>query len=381
MRHYLDNAATSFPKPECVYAAVDDFNRRLGAAASRGNYAAAGEAGEIVQRCRRNIARLLNAEAADCIAFACNGTDALNIALHGLLRPGDHVVTTAAEHNSVLRPLRMLSEMGVSSTVVPSDATGRVEPGDVRAALRPNTRLVVVTHASNVTGTIQPVDDIAELAQAAGVLTLLDAAQTVGHLPIDLARLPVDLLAASGHKGLLGPLGTGVLYIRPGLETEVRPLRQGGTGTASEDDQHPAAMPHRLEAGNANLPGLAGLAAASEWLLEQDIAQLRRREIELTGRLLEALNALPKAQVYGPATVAARTGVVSLTAADWTPHDLAAVLDAEFRVEARAGLHCAPQIHGYLGTRDGGTLRLSLGAMTTPHDIDAVLAALDVLLA
>lgn len=376
-RVYLDNAATSFPKPEAVYAAIDRYNRRLGAAAGRGAYGSAVEAAGIVRRCRLNLARLFNAEGPDRFAFVHNGTDALNTALHGLLRPGDSVVTTAAEHNSVLRPLRALADLGVTATVVPCDETGYVRPEDVRAAIRADTRLVAVTHASNVTGAVQPVAEIAAVAKAAGALVLLDAAQTAGHVPIDLAVLPVDLLAASGHKGLLGPLGTGLLYVRPGVEEELRPLRQGGTGTSSEQDRHPAAMPERLEAGNLNVPGLAGLEAAAGWLLDRGIGSARRQEEELTGRLLDGLEALPGARVYGPRSAEGRVGVVSVTVDGWTPHDLAAVLDAEFGIEARAGLHCAPLIHRRLGTAEaGGTLRLSLGTFTTAEEIDAAVGAL-----
>ncbi|HEX6984904.1 MAG TPA: aminotransferase class V-fold PLP-dependent enzyme, partial [Planctomycetaceae bacterium] len=353
-RIYLDNAATSFPKPDAVYAAVDDYNRRLGSAAGRGAYGSAVEAAEIVRRCRLNLARLFNAEGPDRFAFASNGTDALNVALHGLLRPGDHVVTTAAEHNSVLRPLRALADRGVTVTVVDCDEAGRVAPDAVRAAVRPETRLVAVTFASNVTGAVQPVADVAGIAKAAGALVLVDAAQAAGHVPIDLAALPIDLLATSGHKGLLGPLGTGVLYVRPGVEERLEPFRQGGTGTSSEDDRHPAAMPDRLEAGNLNMPGLAGLEAATGWLLDRGVAALRRHEQEMTGRLLDGLRDIPGVTLYGPASAGDRVGVVSLTADGWTPHDLAAVLDAEFGVEARAGLHCAPRVHRRLGTADGG---------------------------
>ncbi len=373
----LDNAATSFPKPDAVYAAVDDFNRRLGAAAGRGGYAAAGEAAEIVARCRRNVARLLNAEGPEQIVFTFNGTDSLNLALHGLLRPGDHVVTTAAEHNSVLRPLRTLAASGVETTVIDCDAAGRVDPAAVRTALRPTTRLVAVTHASNVTGAIQPVAEIAADAKAAGAFMLLDAAQTAGHLPINLRTLPVDLLACPGHKGLLGPLGTGLLYLRPGIENHLRPLRQGGTGTSSDDDRQPDALPEKYESGNLNLPGLAGLEAATRWLLDRGVASLCRHEMDLTERLLDGLRPLPGMTVFGPDPADDRVGVVSIVAEHFPPHDLAAVLAAEFGIEARAGLHCAPLLHRRLGTADrGGTLRFSFGAFTTAEQIDAALAAL-----
>ena len=377
-RIYLDNAATSFPKPETVYAAIDSYNRRLGAAAGRGAYGSGTEAANIIRRCRLNFARLFNAEGPDRFAFAFNGTDALNIALHGLLRPGDHIVTTAAEHNSVLRPLRTLRDTGVDVTIVDCDETGRVSAEAIQKALRPGTRLLAVTHVSNVTGAIQPIGEIAAVASAAGVRILLDAAQSAGHLPIDLAALPVDLVAASGHKGLLGPLGTGLLYVRPGVEDQLRPFRQGGTGTLSEEDRHPQNMPELLEAGNLNVAGLAGLEAATAWLLEQGIDALHAREQQLMHRLLEGLADIPGVRVFGPIVTADRSGVVSLSVADWPSQDLATVLDAEFGIEVRAGLHCAPLIHHRLGTADsGGTLRLSLGAFTTADEIDAAIDALN----
>lgn len=376
-RIYLDHAATSFPKPESVYAAIDAYNRRLGAAAGRGAYGSAAEASEIVRRCRRNLATLFNGEAPDRFAFAFNGTDALNMALHGLLKPGDHVVTTAVEHNSVLRPLRTLAERGVRVSIVPCDAEGRVSANDVHAAVLSETKLIAVSHASNVTGAIQPVGEIADVAKAAGIVTLLDAAQTAGHLPIDLHSLPVDLLAMPGHKGLLGPLGTGVLYVRPGLEERLAPLRQGGTGTTSEDERQPTSMPSLLESGNLNMTGIAGLEAATRWILEEGVSKLRRHEQELTQRLLTGLREIKRIRTFGPGVVDERVGVVSLVADGWTPHELAAVLDAEFKIEVRAGLHCAPRIHERLGvSRSGGTLRISVGTFTTAEEIDACLEAL-----
>jgi cysteine desulfurase/selenocysteine lyase len=376
-RHYLDNAATSFPKPEVVYAAIDDYNRRLGASAGRGAYSSAVEAADVVRRCRLNLARLFHAGDPDRFAFTLNGTDALNLALHGLLRPGDHVVSTIVEHNSILRPLRSLAERGVTVTYVDCDERGRVAPDAVRSSLRPETKLVAVTHVSNVLGTIEPIADVAGIARAAGVLVLIDAAQAAGHLPIDLDQLPVDMLATSGHKGLLGPLGTGVLYVRDGLEDRLVPPRQGGTGTVSEDDRHPGTMPELFEAGNLNVAGIAGLAAATGWLLDRGVDEVRRHEQQLTARLLEGLRDIASVRLAGPESVEDRTGIVSLAVDGWDSQDLAAVLDVEFGVEARAGLHCAPRIHERLGSATtGGLLRLSVGAMTTTDDVDAVVAAL-----
>lgn len=377
LRTYLDNAATSFPKPEPVYRAVDDYQRRLGASAGRSGYRSAGEAGRIVDQARSNLSRLFGAEGGSRFALAFNGTDALNGAIHGLLRPGDHVVTTAAEHNSVLRPLRMQSERGVEVTILNVDETGRVDLDDARQALRPGTRMLIVTHASNVTGAIQPIQDLAEMARERGVWTLLDAAQTAGHLPINLRNLPIDVLACSGHKGLLGPLGTGVLYLRPGLEKQFIPLRQGGTGTSSESDRQPETMPELLEAGNLNVAGLAGLEAGVGWLLKHGVERVRDEIEALTTQLIDGLRRQPKVTILGDATAGERVGVVSLTAEDWSPADLASALDAEFGIETRAGLHCAPRMHARLGTlTTGGTLRASLGPLSQREDVEQFLNAL-----
>ena len=241
---YLDNAATSWPKAEAVFASVERYQRQSGAPAGRSSYQMAGAAGRIVTRARTGIARLLNAESADRIVFAAGGTDALNLAIHGILRPGDHVVTTVCEHNSVLRPLmHWIETAGAEVTYVPCDDHGVVATDDVHRALRADTRLVVVIHGSNVTGALQPIGVIAQAARDAGAFSLIDAAQTAGHVPIDLQALGVDLLAAPGHKGLLGPLGTGLLYVRPGVEKHLQTVRQGGTGSHSAADQPPLRLP------------------------------------------------------------------------------------------------------------------------------------------
>lgn len=375
---YFDNAATSFPKPESVYAAVDAYQRQNGAPVGRGAYASAVEVQRIVERCRRRAADLLGAESPDRVLFTFNGTDGLNMALHGLLREGDHVVTSTLEHNSVLRPLRELRDRAaVESSYVSPGENGRIEPADIRAALRPQTRLIALIHASNVTGAVQPIADVGEIARERNVRFLVDAAQSAGHVPIDLRQLPVDLLACSGHKGLLGPLGTGLLYIRPGVEHELRSFRQGGTGSRSEDDRQPETLPDKFESGNHNAPGLVGLDAALEFLSERGIEAVRRHEQQLTGRLLEALAGVPGLTLYGPADVSRRTGVVGLTLEGYDPQSLAAILDENFGIQARAGLHCAPGAHRSIGTVErGGTLRLSPGAFTTDEAVDAATGAL-----
>jgi cysteine desulfurase / selenocysteine lyase len=371
-RLYLDQAATSWPKPESVYQAVDYYQRSIGAAAGRGAYAEALEAAQGVQRARASVARLLGAEQAKNIVFTHNGTDSLNIAIHGALSRGGHAITTAAEHNSVLRPLRALEQSGdVEVTRIALDDHGVVDAGDVRRALRRDTRLIALTHASNVTGAVQPAAEVGEIARQAEVLFLLDAAQTAGELPIDLRHLAVDLLAAPGHKGLLGPLGTGILYVRPGIEERVASFRQGGTGTLSDDDVQPANLPDKYEAGNLNVPGILGLGAGVEWLLEHGVERVRADSMRLTRQLLQRLAATPGITVHGHQTADDRVGLLSFTPGGIDPQEFAAILDSAFRIQVRAGLHCAPLMHAKLGTLgQGGTVRLSHGPFNTIADIE-----------
>jgi cysteine desulfurase family protein len=377
-RIYLDNAATSWPKPAAVYDAVDNYNRNLGVAVGRGAYQQSVEMQGIADRCRKRAADLLGAESRDRIVFTFNGTDSLNLALHGLLQAGDHVVTSDMEHNSVLRPLReMQRHAGVETTYVATDQTGLIDPAAVRAAMRSNTKLVALIHTSNVSGTIQPIADVAEIARAAGVLCLVDAAQSVGHLPINLNDLPVDLLACPGHKGLLGPLGTGLLYLRPGVEEQLQSTRQGGTGSNSEDDNQPETLPDKYESGNHNAPGLCGLEASLAWLQERGVESIRAHEQELTERLLNGVSKLEQLHIHGPCDTAGQVGVVSVSLPGFEPQILASILDESFGIQTRAGLHCAPGAHRALGTFDtGGTVRLSVGPFTTLDEIDAAIAGL-----
>lgn len=375
MTVYLDNAATSFPKPEEVYRAVDDYQRHVGAAAGRGAYRATRDAETLVDRARRNVARLFGTTAAR-IVFTLNGTDSLNVALHGFLRPGDHVVTTVLEHNSVLRPLAWLREhLGIAVSYVPVREDGRVSCDDIRREITSATRLVCLTHASNVTGVVQPIAEVGEMCRQQGVRLLVDAAQTAGHLAIDLANHPVDMLACPGHKGLLGPLGTGVLYLSDEMDELVEPVRLGGTGTHSEDEAPPVAAPTRYEAGNLNVPGLAGLAASVDWLLARDARELHRHEFALREELATGLSRISGVTVfYGdcPETV----GVLSFEVKGYGPQEVAAILDENFDIACRAGFHCAPRVHQALGTFDrGGTVRFSVGPFTQPDDIHSAIDA------
>ncbi len=375
---YLDNAATSFPKPACVYDAMDRYHRESGAAVGRGAYRQAVEVQGEVDRCRQRVAQLFNAESPQRIIFTFNCTDSLNLAIHGVLRPGDHVITSVLEHNSVLRPLHELEREGrIELTLIPVDAAGVVNPDDFRNAVRPNTRLIALTHASNVTGAIQPCAEVGQIARAAGIIYLIDAAQTAGHLPIDVRALSADMLACPGHKALMGPLGTGLLYIRPGIENELRSVRQGGTGTRSEVEFQPATMPDKYEAGNHNAPGLIGLSAALKWRMEQPQGALEAHEQKMLEHLLNGLKSIPGVEIHGLQTTAGRVGVVSISLADQDPQIVATLLDQVAQVQVRSGLHCAPGAHRSLGTLErGGTVRFSIGAFTTTSEVDLALDAL-----
>lgn len=377
-RIYFDNAATSFPKPESVYAAMDDYSRHNGAAIGRGSYRATIEATAVVQRCRARIAQLLGAEGPERILFTFSCTDSLNTALHGLLQSGDHVITSMIDHNSVQRPLmEMRRRLGIEVTRISADTTGRVDPMDFRRGLRPETRMIALIHASNVTGTIQPIAEVGRIAREAGVLFLVDVAQTAGHLPIDLKSLPIDILAGPGHKGLLGPLGTGFLYLRPGVETQLASFRQGGTGTRSEDDVQPESLPDKYESGNHNGPGLVGLEAALTWLQARGVNAIHEHVQTLTRQLIRGLAGIPRLRLYGPPTEKDRVAVISVAIEGYPVQKAAAILDQSFGIETRAGLHCAPGAHRSVGSfESGGTVRLSIGPFTTSDEVATVIEAL-----
>ena len=369
---YLDNAATSFPKPDCVYAAADVYMREMGIAFGRGSHAGASDAARLVAQCRQRLARILDAESGDRVAFTFNCTDGLNLLLRGVLRKGDRVVTSTLEHNSVLRPLQQLkSELQLDVVYVDFEAdTGLIDAKSfVNELNRQPARLAVLNHASNVTGIVQPVEAISAAAHETGALLMLDAAQTVGHIPFSVRELRIDMLASAGHKGLLGPLGTGIVYIRAGLEEEIRPVRCGGTGTDSESLLQPDRMPVKFESGNLNMPGLAGLNAAADWILQQSVADLHLRILKLSTQLSHSLRAIRGVTVFGGADVQ-NVGIVSFTLDEMDSQDVAAVLDQSFQIRCRAGLHCAPLVHKTLGTiAAGGTVRLSPGPFTTQADV------------
>jgi cysteine desulfurase family protein len=377
-RIYLDNAATSWPKPDTVYDAVDHYQRQLGAPAGRGVYREAIEVDRLVEQARLELARLIDAPDPLRVVFTYSGTDSLTLALQGLLRPGDHAITSVCDHNSVLRPLRYLESRGeIAVTRVGCDDRGCIDAGEVAGALRDETRLVALVHASNVTGTLQPIAEVAERLVGHPARLLVDAAQTVGHVPVSVRRLQCDLLAAPGHKGLLGPTGTGFLYVAPGVEDDLRLLRLGGTGTRSESDLPPDDLPERFEAGNLNVPGIVGLAAGIAFLRQRGLDRVAEHERQLMRQLIDGLSGLEHVTLYGPGDLTARVAVQSLNVRGHDPQEVATLLDQAAGIQTRAGFHCAPLMHRALKTdRRGGTVRLSFGPLNHPEDVVAVVDTL-----
>ena len=375
---YFDNAATSHPKPDRVLRAVRRAMTECNANPGRSGHAAALAAGRVVLDARERLAALLHAPDAMRVAHCFNCTDALNLAIKGSLRPGDHVVATQLEHNSVLRPLCGLLRRGqIALTLVPPRPDGFVDPGDIRAALRRDTALIVCTHASNVTGAIQPVAAIGRLAREKGIRFLIDGAQALGAMPVDVRALNCDLYAFPGHKSLLGPQGTGGLYIGEGARLET--LREGGTGSASDSLVQPEELPERYEAGTVNLPGIAGLGAGCEYVATR-LSQIMMHERELSQALYDGLSGIPGVALYSPAAESARAGIVCFNAADLSSAQVADAL-ARRDIAVRGGLHCAPGAHRFLGTLRRGAVRASVGHANTFEEVDAFLAAVQELVA
>jgi len=373
---YLDNAATSFPKPPQVIRAMNDFLERAGGNPGRSGHRLSVEAGRIVYDAREAIAELFGARDPLRIIFTLNATHALNLALRGILRPGDRVVTTGIEHNAVMRPLRALERAGVRVVVVPCARDGSLDWDALRDALRLGARLVVVNHASNVVGTILPVAEIARLAHAAGARVLVDAAQTAGVVPIDIEAMGIDLLAFTGHKGLYGPPGTGGLVLGERVDAAmIEPLMRGGTGSRSEFEEQPDDLPDKFECGTPNGVGIAGLGAGVRFVLERGIETIRADEVALTRALIEGLSEIPGVTVYGTHDAELQTATVSFTVANRRVSEIGLRLDEEFGVLCRVGLHCAPAAHRTIGTFPEGTVRFASSVFTTLVEIRAALDA------
>jgi len=372
---YLDNAATSFPKPESVYQALDAFARSSLANPGRAGHKMALAAEHALDDCRLLLKQLFNAREPERFLFTLNGTDALNMAIKGVLAEGDHVITSNLEHNSVSRPLRALELAGrISLTRLTAGGDGILDPDAVRQALTRQTRLIALTHASNVLGTIQPIAEIGKIAREHDLLFLVDAAQTAGVVCIDVQAQAIDLLAMPGHKSLLGPTGTGALYVGP--RARVQPWREGGTGGDSASETQPREYPYYLEGGTPNVLGVAGLAAGIRYVQQRGQEAIHAHEGQLLERLWQWLDQLPGYQVFGPRSPARRVGTLSFRSENLSPAEIGGILDQSFNIAIRPGLHCAPYIHRTLGTFPDGLVRVSPGPFSSAEDIDQLAQAL-----
>jgi cysteine desulfurase / selenocysteine lyase len=388
-RFYMDNAATSFPKPRSVHEAMSRYATQSGASPGRGGYREARDIGVLIQECRTRVCDLIHGERSESIVFTSNCTDALNLAIKGLIDPrgganggtngGGHAICTHSDHNSILRPINAMAELGwIEQTRVAIDpSSGRVDPSDIRKAIRKDTRLIAITHGSNVTGAVQPIREIGKIAREAGVPFIVDAAQTAGHLPINVQADYIDLLAAPGHKALLGPSGTGFLYLKPGMEEWVRPMKEGGTGSLSEEPRQPNLMPDRYESGSLNAIGIVGLLEGVKWVQSQTVAQLARLDHELVCTFIEGVSGIDGLSYFGPQGVRDRIGVFSVRLEGMTPAELSTILEEKYGILTRAGLHCAPLVHRAIGTADvGGTTRFSFGPFLSTQDVNFATDAL-----
>ena len=373
---YLDNAATTWPKSPGVGEAMLYFLDHVGANPGRGGHRLAVDAARIVYSAREAVAELFGAPDPLRVVFGANVTEALNLALRGLLCPGDHVITSSMEHNSVMRPLRALERHGVGVTVVGCSSEGFLDPALVEAAIRPDTKMIVLNHASNVVGTILPVAEVGQIARRHGLLLLADVAQTAGAFPIDMQADAIDLLAFTGHKSLYGPMGTGGLVIGERVDPSLlEPLKRGGTGSRSEREEQPDFLPDACESGTPNAVGLAGLEAGIRWVLQRGVEAIRAHEMALAQQLLDSLQAVPNVTVYGGLEASRQTATVSFNIRGMEPSDVGLRLDDEYAILCRVGLHCSPAAHKTLNTFPGGTVRFGLAALNTAEEVRAAIEA------
>jgi cysteine desulfurase family protein len=373
---YLDNAATSWPKPPQVKEAMNRFLDQIGANPGRSGHVLSIEAARILYEAREILANLFHVRNPLRIVFASNATEALNLALQGLLRPSDHVITSSMEHNSVMRPLRDLEKKGIEIDILPCSEEGMLDPQEVERKIKSNTKMIVLNHASNVTGAVLPVKEVSPIARRYDLLFLVDAAQTAGAFPIDVERDGIDLLAFTGHKSLYGPQGTGGLVIGERVnEKEMVPIKQGGTGSRSESEEQPDFLPDRFESGTANGMGIAGLLAGVQFVMEKGLEQICQRESKLMDKLVEGLRKIPQVKSYGPRNRKSRIATFSFNLLGLSPSNVALRLEKESSILCRPGLHCAPAAHRTIGTFPEGTVRFGLSLFNTEEEIEAAIQA------
>lgn len=372
---YLDNAATSWPKPEIVYQAMDNFLRERGGNPGHGSHSIAAAAKQTIDDTRMRVARFFNAPEIDRIVFTMNCTHSLNMGLKGLLRPGDHVITSRLEHNSVVRPIRRLETHGVAVTrLTPLRETGVVSASDLEQAITPQTKLIIMIHVSNVNGVIQPIEEFGAIARKHNVPFMVDAAQSAGHYPIDVQADNIDLLAFSAHKGTYGPPGVGVLYISDRVNPET--LCEGGTGTFSESDEQPESLPYKYESGTQNGIGICGLGAGIDFIASTGRENIADREHALTNRLIEGLAPIKGVTLFGAPDPSRQAAVISCNINGYEPGEVGVILDQAFDIKVRTGLHCTPEAHRCIGTYPKGTVRLSPGYFNTEEEIDRTIQAI-----
>jgi len=372
---YLDNAATTFPKPKSVYENVMRAMTEYGANPGRGSHAMAIEGARVIYETRELIAELFNLDDPMRVIFTFNATDGLNLAIKGILKPGDHVIATAMDHNSVLRPIKELEKSGVENTIVTCAQDGSIKVEDIEKAIKSNTKLVVTTHVSNLTGTIFPIEEIGKMCKEKNVLYLVDASQSAGVLEIDLKKQNIDFLAAPGHKGLLGPQGTGILLINS--DAEIKQLKEGGTGSESSSMYQPNFYPDKFEAGTHNLPGIAGLNAGVKYILNRGTKSIYSHEKNILELFINETKKNPKIKIYGPERIEERSGVVPINIEGMDSSEVAYILDTEYNIAVRPGLHCAPLAHKTIGTEKIGAVRFAVGPFTKKSEIMAAVKALN----
>jgi cysteine desulfurase family protein len=371
---YFDNAATSYPKPEVVYDSIMTAMREYGANPGRSGHKMALKAGRGIFETRELICKLFNINNPMNVIFTFNATEALNIGIKGVLREGDHVITTSMEHNSVLRPIKYLERFGVESTIVKADSKGRINPKDIEKSIKNNTKLIVCTHISNLTGTIMPIEEIGSISKENGIIFMVDASQSAGVYDIDVEKMNIDLLAFPGHKGLLGPQGTGALCIKDGLE--LQSYMQGGTGSSSHSLDHPEILPDKFESGTTNGPGIIGLGAGIKYILDKGMHNIREHEESLAMHFIEEAKKIDGVTLYGPLDVKQQAAVVALNIKDADSSEVSYILDQEYDIAVRPGLHCAPLAHETINTLEQGAVRFSFGLFNTHEEVDYCIKAL-----
>ena len=372
---YFDNAATSWPKPPGMIEAMTRFNESIGGNPGRSGHRLSIEAARVIYGAREATAELIGSPDPLSVIFTKNATEAINCALFGLLKPGDHVIASCLEHNSVMRPLRFLEQQGVQLSFASCSPAGEFDPTDVREMIGRNTKVIVTTHASNVTGTVLPVDALAKIAREEEVLLIVDAAQTVGNIPINVAKLGADILCFTGHKSLLGPQGTGGFYVRKGVEKRLTPLMRGGTGSLSEFEEQPDFLPDKFESGTPNGIGLAGLGAGVRFVLETGVDRIREKETNLARKFIDGLRGMGGVAIYGSHDAREHTAVVAFNIRGASSSDVAFALDEQFGILCRPGLHCAPAAHRTIGTFPQGTVRFGFGVFNTEAEVERGLEA------